>query len=120
MKDISIHGGKLNPDVYSKKINFTGNVVCKCVRVCVCVYVWACECAQSHDSLQPHGLEPTRLFCSWNFLGKKLEEVAIFSSSGDLPDSGIKHTSPRLLLWQVDSLLIAPATSPTWEVCKKR
>ena len=32
---------------------------------CVCVLV-----AQSCPTLQPHGLKPARLLCSWNSLGK--------------------------------------------------
>ena len=32
--------------------------------VCMCV------CSIMSNSLQPHGLEPDRLLCSWNFLGK--------------------------------------------------
>ena len=35
-----------------------------CVCVCVCV------CSVVSDSLQPHGLQPTRLLCPWNFPGK--------------------------------------------------
>ena len=38
---------------------------CWCCCVCVCV----CVCVVS-DSLQPHGLQPTRLLCPWNFPGK--------------------------------------------------
>ena len=58
--------------------------VCVCVRVCVCACVYVCVCvcvcvcARAHalsrsvasDSLQPHGLQPARLFWPWNFPGK--------------------------------------------------
>ena len=60
-----------------------------CVGVCVCSVV--------ADSLQPHELKPSRLLCRWNFPGKNtgvfLEWVPTL---GDLPDSGIEHTSLAL------------------------
>ena len=34
------------------------------------------------DSLQPYGLQPTRLLCPWNSPGKILERVAISFSLG--------------------------------------
>ena len=30
------------------------------------------------DSLQPHGLQPTRLLCPWDFLGKNIGVVCHF------------------------------------------
>ena len=51
------------------------------------------------DTLQPHGLKPTRLLCLWDFPGKNIGMP--FSSSGDHPDLGIEPTSLALL---VDSL----------------
>ena len=35
-------------------------------RVCVCVCARTCVCPVISDSLQPHGLRPTRVFCPWN------------------------------------------------------
>ena len=29
-----------------------------------------CECSVESDSLRPHGLQPARLLCPWNFPGK--------------------------------------------------
>ena len=46
-----------------------------CVRACAVISVVS-------DSLQPHGLEPTRLFCYWDFPGKNTGLVAISSSRG--------------------------------------
>ena len=46
-----------------------GIVGSRCMCECMCV----CVCAQSlshSDSLQPHGLQPTRLLCPWDFPGK--------------------------------------------------
>ena len=33
-------------------------------------YELHCECSVMSDSLQPHGLQPTRLLCPWDFPGK--------------------------------------------------
>ena len=49
---------------------------CVCVCVCVCVRAHAHTYTHTHthsvvsDSLQPSGLQPTRLLCPWDFLGK--------------------------------------------------
>ena len=32
-----------------------------------------CVCSVMADSWQPHGLQPARLHCSWNFPGKNTE-----------------------------------------------
>ena len=65
--------------------------------VCVCV---------SHsvvlNSLQTHGLQPTRLLCPWDFPGKDTGVGLPFPSPGDLPNPGIEAGSPAL---QADSLL---------------
>ena len=57
-------------------------------------------------SWQPCGLEPTRLFCPWNFPGKNINTGmdCHFLLQGDLPDSGIEPTLLGLLLRQVYSL----------------
>ena len=38
----------------------------RCLQ-CVCV-----SCSVMSDSLRPHGLEPTRLLCPWDSLGKNI------------------------------------------------
>ena len=48
------------------------------------------------NSLQPHGLPPTRLLCLWDFPGKNAGVGCHF-----LPDPGIEPGSPAL---QADSL----------------
>ena len=53
--------------------------------------------------LQPHGLWPTRLLCSWDSPGKNTGVG--WHSPGDLPDPGTKHGSPAL--W-ADSLPSEP------------
>ena len=52
------------------------------------------------NSLQPHGLWPTRLLCPWDFPGKSIGSP--FPPPGDLSDPGIECQSPAL---QADSLL---------------
>ena len=54
-------------------------------------------------SLRPHGLEPTRLLCPWDFPGKNIGVGCHFLLQGGLPDPGIKLTFPAL---QADSLLL--------------
>ena len=38
--------------------------------VCVCVYMHMHACSAMSNSLRPHGLQPARLLCPWNFPGK--------------------------------------------------
>ena len=68
-----------------------------CVRACVCACV--CVCVLSHsvqlslsvmsNSLQPHGLQPTRLFCPWNFPGKNTGLGCHFLLQGIFPVQGL-------------------------------
>ena len=53
------------------------------------------------ESLQPHGLEPAKILCPWDFPGRIWSEYP-FPFPGDLPDPGIKPGSPAL---QADSWL---------------
>ena len=59
------------------------------------------------DSLGSHGLGHARLLCPWNFPGKNTGFP--FHTPRDLPDPGIKSSSPAL---QADSL----NHCTTWEV----
>ena len=45
--------------------------------------------------LRPHGLEPARFLCPWDFPGKNTG-VGYFPSSGNLPNTGTEPTSPAL------------------------
>ena len=65
------------------------------VRVCVCV------CSVMPDSLQHHGLWPTRLFCPWNSPGDNTGVGCHFLLQGLFPTQGL---NPLLLHWRVDSL----------------
>ena len=55
--------------------------VCDCLGF-VCVLVLA-------DSLQPHGLQPTRLLCPWGFPGKDTGVVCCFHLQGIFPTQGL-------------------------------
>ena len=49
------------------------------------------------DSLQPHGLQPTRLLCLWQeFSRQEPWSGQPFPSPGDLPNPGTKPASPAL------------------------
>ena len=55
------------------------------------------------DSLWPHGLQPTRLLCPWDFSGKNTRVGCHFLLQGIFPTfQQLLH----LLHWQVDSLLL--------------
>ena len=67
------------------------------------------SCSATSDSLQPHGLEPTRLLCLWNFPGKNTGVDCHFLLQGDPPNAEIKLVYPAL---QVDSLPSEPPGKP--------
>ena len=86
----------------------------RCICVCVCVCARACEHLLSHsvvsDTLQPHGLQPIRLFFPWDFPGKStgvgcdylLQEIFLTQGS-----------NLCLLHWHVDSLPLSHLGSPS-------
>ena len=53
------------------------------------------------NSLRPHGLQPTRLLCPWDYLGKNTGVGCHFLLQGIFPSQG---SNPGLLHWQGDSL----------------
>ena len=68
------------------------------IDVCVWVGVWVCarECSVESNSLQLHGMEPTRLLCPWNFLRQEYWSGLPFPPSGDLLEPDIKSMSSAL------------------------
>ena len=78
-----------------------------CVCVCVCVCTQSCLIL-----LQPHGLQPTRLFCPWDFLGKNTAVGCHFLLQGIFPTQELNLCLLHLLHWRVDSLLLAPLRKP--------
>ena len=57
------------------------------------------SCYVTADSLQPRGLEPTRLLYLWNSPGLHFLLQEIFLTQG---------SNPHLLPWQVDPLPLTP------------
>ena len=79
------------------------HINCSC-----CVYV----CSATTDSLQPHGLKPTRLHCSWDFPGKDTGMGCHFLLQGIFLTQGSNPCLFHLLHWQVDSLPPVPPKKP--------
>ena len=57
------------------------------------------------DSLQPHGLKPTRLLCPWGFSKQEFWSGLPFPSPGNFPNPGI---TPNFPAWQADCLPSGP------------
>ena len=64
------------------------------------------------DSLQPHGLQPTRLLCPWNFSCKNTGVGCHFLFQGIFPTQGLNTHLLSLLQWQVNSLPLGRLGSP--------
>ena len=52
------------------------------------------SCSVVSDSLQPHGLQPIRLLCLWNFFRQEYWSRFPFPTPGDLPNSDTSLASP--------------------------
>ena len=67
-----------------------------------------CRACSSHpvvsDSLQPHGLQSTRLLCPWNFPGKNTRAVCCFQLQGIFLTQRSNLYLLHLLHWQAASL----------------
>ena len=59
------------------------------------------------DTLQPHGLQATRLLCPWRFFRQEYWSGLPYLPPGDLPNLGIEPRSPAL---QVDGFFTDWAT----------
>ena len=76
-----------------------------------CAYVRTV--AQSCPTLLwPHGLQPTRLFCPWSFLGKNTGVGCHFLLQGILTT---QRSDPHLLHRQADSLPLSQLGSTQWD-----
>ena len=62
------------------------------------------NCSVMSNSLQPHGLLPTRLLCPWEFPGKRTGVGCHFLIQEIFP---IQELNPCLLHWQKGSLLLS-------------
>ena len=78
---------------------------CRGVCVCVCVRVHMCTGAQSCPTLwRLHGLYPSRILCSWNFLGKNIGAGCHFFLQGIFPTQRLNPHLLCLLHCQAGSL----------------
>ena len=69
------------------------NSIISIITLNVIALVCLCVCAQLCPILfKPHGLQPTRHLCPWNFPAKILEWI-VFPSPGDLSDPVFKTAS---------------------------
>ena len=70
-----------------------------------------CECSVTSvlsESLQPHGLQPTRLLCPWDSPGKNTGMGCLALLQGIFPTQGSNLRLLCLLHWQAGSLSLAP------------
>ena len=75
-----------------------------------------CACSVAsvmYDSLRLYGLQPTRLFCPWNSLGKNTRVGCHALLQGIFPTQGLNSHRLCLLCWQTGSLPLAPLGKPT-------
>ena len=80
------------------------------MRYCYTLFVCWCLVTKSCPALlQPHGLQPTRLLCPWDFPGKNTGVGCHFLLQGIFPTQGL---NPCLLHWQVSSLPLSHQGSP--------
>ena len=71
------------------------------------------------NSLQPHGLQPTRLFSPWGFFRQEYWSGLPSPPPGDLPNPGIEPTSLIIsCIWQVEPLPLAPSGKPKLHTVK--
>ena len=80
------------------------------VSVCVCVCVCVRARAQSHLTLQPHGWQPARFLCPWDFPRKNIGVDCHFILQGIFPTQGQNLG----LLCLLHSLPLHDLESPTY------
>ena len=87
---------------------------CQCVSVLVDPnwFVCVCVCSVMSNSLQPHGLQPTRLFYPWDYPNKNTGMGCHFLLQGISLTHGSNQSLMSLLHWQVDSLPLNHLRSP--------
>ena len=74
------------------------------VHAGLCPWCWWSSPTVVSDSAQPHGLQPDRLLCPWDSLGKNTGVGCHFLLQGIFPTQGSNPRLPCLLDWQADSL----------------
>ena len=76
----------------------------------MCVYVYMCSVMS--DSLQPHGLWPSRLLSPWDSPGKNPWVGCHFLLQGSFKTQGLNLYLLHLLHWQEDSLSLCHLGNP--------
>ena len=71
-------------------------------------------CSVMANSLRPHGLQPTRLLCPWNFPGTNTGVGCHFLLQVIFWTQGSNPHLLSLLHWQADSLPLSHLGSLTW------
>ena len=75
------------------------------------------SCSVVSDSMWPHGLQPTRLLCPWDFPGKSTRVGYHALFEGIFPTQGWNTHLSCLLHWQAGSLPQAPPGKPLRYMC---
>ena len=75
----------------------------------MCVLSVCVKSLQSCLTLQPYALQPIRLLCAWDFLGKNTRVGCHFLFQGIFPIQGLNPCLLFLLQCQAGSLPLAPA-----------
>ena len=94
---------RITPNILSRSfIFFSEQLVWICSIHCKCKRFFNSRSVTS-NSLQHHGLKPSRLLCPWDFQARVLEWVAIPFCRGIFPTQGSNH---RLLHSQLECIII--------------
>ena len=76
------------------------------------IHIYLYACLVIFDPLQPHGLQPTRFLCPWDFPGKDTGVGCHFLLQGICLTQGSNSSLLHFLHWQVDSLPLSNLESP--------
>ena len=79
-------------------------------------YSLMCVCLVTSNSLQPHGLCPTRLLCPWDSPGKITAVGCHFLLQGIFPTQGSNPCLLHLLCWQAHSVPLWYLGSPFYSL----
>ena len=79
---------------------------------CILIPLYIFVHGQSCLTLRLHGLQPTRLFCPWNFPSKITGADCHFLLQRIFPTKGLNPYLLHLLHWQTDSLPAKPLEKP--------
>ena len=87
-------GGHLQRDAHSCEMSpikrFTENYMMLVLNSIIYPLLLSFSLSVMSDSLQLHGLQPSRLSCPWGFLGKSTGVDCIFHLQGIFPTQGLK------------------------------